>query len=83
MDCTVQEESTEAMIFVDASNAFNNLNRQATLLNVTTICPSLAPALINTYRNPSRLFVGGQCLLSKEGTTQGDPLASMQLELSH
>ena len=70
-----QEESTEAMIFVDASNAFNNLNRQATLLNVTTICPSLAPALINTYRNPSRLFVGGKCLLSKEGTTQGDPLA--------
>ena len=70
-----QEESTEAMIFVDASNAFNNLNRQAILLNVTTICPSLAPALINTYRSPSRLFVGGQCLLSKVGTTQGDPLA--------
>ena len=70
-----QEESTEAMIFVDASNAFNNLNRQATLLNATTMCPSLAPILINTYRSPSCLFVDGQCVLSKEGTTQGDPLA--------
>ena len=70
-----QEESTEAMIFVDASNAFNNLNREATLLNVTTICLSLAPVLINTYRSPSCLFAGGQCLLSKEGTTQGHSLA--------
>ena len=66
MSSIFQEENTEAMIFVDASNAFNNLNRQATLLNVTAICPFLAPVLINTYRSPSCLFVGGQCLLSKE-----------------
>ena len=39
------------------------------------ICPSLSPILINTYRSDSVLFVDGQCLLSKEGTTQGDPLA--------
>ena len=75
MSSIFQEENTEAMIFVDTSNAFNNLNRQATLLNVTATCPSLAPVLINTYRSPSCLFVGGLCLLSKEGTTQGDPLA--------
>ena len=31
--------------------------------------------LVNTYRSNSWLFVGGQCILSKEGTTQGDPLA--------
>ena len=70
-----QEETTEAVIFVDASNAFNNLNRQAALLNASTICPSLAPVLINTYRSPSCLFVDGQCLLSMEGTTRGDPFA--------
>lgn len=52
-----QEEITEAMIFVDASNVFNSLNRQATLLNVTTICPSLALVLINTYRSTSYLLV--------------------------
>ncbi len=68
-------EDTEAIIMVDASNAFNCLNRQATLLNCDTICPSLTHILINTYRCNSHLFVDGQHLLSKEGTTQGDPLA--------
>ena len=33
-------------------------------------------SIINTYRNPARLFiVGGGELRSQEGTTQGDPLA--------
>ena len=63
------------MILVDASNAFNRLNRQVTLLNCEKICPALSHILINTYRNNSQLFVDGQCILSKEGTTQGDPLA--------
>ena len=32
--------------------------------------------LINTYHNPARLFIaGGGEILSREGTTQGDPLA--------
>ena len=35
----------------------------------------MSPTLINTYRSNSCLFVDGQCILSKEGTTQGDPLA--------
>ena len=33
------DDNMEAMIFVDASNAFNSLNRQATLLNSKAICP--------------------------------------------
>ena len=68
-------EDTEAVIMVDASNAFNRLNRKATLLNCDTLCPSLTHILINTYRCNSHLFVDGQYLLSREGTTQGDPLA--------
>ena len=63
-------QEDEAMIFVDASKAFNNLNQQSTLLNVMTLCPSLAPILTRTEP-----FISGQSLLSKEGTTQGDPLA--------
>ena len=39
------------------------------------LCPALAPTLINTYRHPAPLYVGGECILSREGTTQGDPLA--------
>ena len=69
------QEDSEGTLFVDASNAFNALNRQTTLLNSEVICPALAPILINTYRSPSYMFVDGEHILSKEGTTQGDPLA--------
>ena len=68
-------DSTEAVLLVDASNAFNSLNRQAALLNIRHTCPPLATILINTYRDPSEQFVDGQTLWSEEGTTQGDPLA--------
>ena len=75
MNKIFDSKDTEAVILVDASNAFNRLNRQATLLNCDAICPSLTHILINTYRCNSHLFVDGQHLLSREGTTQGDPLA--------
>ena len=39
------------------------------------ICPSFSTVLINTYRNPTRLFIGGGEIASSEGTTQGDALA--------
>ena len=35
----------------------------------------LIAILINTYRRALYLFVDGQCIMSQEGTTQGDPLA--------
>ena len=60
---------------MDASNAFNELNRQVTLRYVEAICPVLAPILINTYRQDAFLFAGGHTIFSSEGTTQGDPLA--------
>ena len=69
-----KDDNTEAMLFVDASNAFNQLNRKVTLFNSRTVCPSLAPSIINTYRIPSNLYVGGESIVSAEGTTQGDPL---------
>ena len=67
-------ELNETSLFVDATNAFNSLNRATTLINLPNICPALAPILINTYRDPVSLFVNGETLTSKEGTTQGDPL---------
>ena len=75
MEHIFAEESTEGMILVDATNAFNTLNRKVTLLNCDKICPAMSCILINTYREDSRLFVDGDCVMSKEGTTQGDPLA--------
>jgi len=71
-----EADTTDAVILVDASNAFNNLNRQAALHNIRYICPPLSQTLINTYRKPARLFIGGgKEIMSSEGTTQGDPLA--------
>ena len=66
-------KDTEAVLLVDASNAFNSLNRQVALRNARHLCPSIATVLINTYRAPSELFIDGQVLWSEEGTTQGDP----------
>ena len=65
----------EATIIVDASNAFNTLNRQNALRNIQRLCPSLATVLINTYCEDVQLHIDGETLLSQEGTTQGDPLA--------
>ena len=50
--------------------------RYTALHNIQIICPIIAVYLSNTYRHPARLFIqGGGEILSKEGTTQGDPLA--------
>ena len=68
-------ESTEAVLLVDASNAFNSIDRDAALHSIRHVCPSLATVLINIYRNATELFVDNSTLLSEEGTTQGDPLA--------
>ena len=67
-------EENEAILLVDATNAFNALNRQVALHNIRRLCPPIATMLINSYRSPSDLFVDGD-ILSQEGTTQGDPLA--------
>ena len=70
------EQGTDAIILVDAANAFNRLNRNVALHNMQIICPPFATILINTYRIPARLFIvsGGE-ITSSEGTTQGDTLA--------
>ena len=74
MQC-VPKEDTEAVILVDASNAFNSLNHQVALHNVQRTCPAYATILINTYRASSRLAVsGGAEIKSQEGSTQGDNL---------
>ena len=71
-----EHEDTEAVILVDASNAFNSLNRSAALHNIQIICPQFSIILINTYRLPVRMVIyGSKDILSVEGTTQGDNLA--------
>ena len=71
-----EEDDTEAILLVDASNAFNSINRSIMIHNIKITCPSLSMFVKNCYRHEIRLFVvGGAELKSTEGTTQGDPIA--------
>ena len=72
-------ESTECLLLIDASNAFNSLNRIAALNNVDYICPEFKIYLQNTYGLTANLFLcdgeNNEVLKSSEGTTQGDTAA--------
>ena len=71
-----EHDNSDAVLLIDASNAFNSLNRAAALHNIRVLCPSIATYAINTDREPTRLFiVGRQELRSFEGTMQGNSLA--------
>ena len=76
MKLIFEQDNTDGVILVDASNTFNSLNRKAALHNIRIICPEFSTVLINTYQLPVRMFIqGGEEILSLEGTTQGDNLA--------
>ena len=70
-----ENDKTEAILLVDASNAFNSLNRSTALMNIRTVCPAFSTVLTNIYRESTDLYLGANTLLSQKGTTQGDPLA--------
>ena len=69
-----EDHDTEAIMLVDADNAFNRMNRNVALNNIQYTCPEIATYLINTYRESASLFVAGneEPLSSEEGVTQGD-----------
>jgi len=75
MRAVFDSPDAEAVLQVDATNAFNCLNRQAALRKFSVLCPSFARILINTYQEDSKLYIDGNYILSQEVTTQGDPLA--------
>jgi hypothetical protein len=74
-----EKEETEALLLVDAENAFNNLNRKAALHNIKELCPPFFKYLNNTYGLPAEMIVNDQekmdIILSEEGSTQGDVTA--------
>ena len=73
------EDETEALLLVDAENAFNNLNRKAALHNIRELCPPFYQYLHNTYQMPAKMFINDQVktdnIWSDEGSTQGDVTA--------
>ena len=71
-----QQDETEAVLLVDAHNAFNSINRKAMLHNISSTCPLITTFIANCYMEPARLFVAGNHeIKSREGKTQGDPAA--------
>eukprot|EP00957_Ditylum_brightwellii_P017209 1297488-Ditylum_brightwellii.AAC.1 len=71
------EEDGWGILLVDARNAFNKVNRRAMLWNVRHSWASGAQFAFNTYRHWRKLVLCGHkdLAFSKEGVTQGDPLA--------
>ena len=71
------DKECKTVLLRGASNAFNTLNRQAMMHNISVICPTLATYVKkNTYGIAPRLFVAKDLeLKSEEGTTQGVPIA--------
>ena len=67
-------------LLIDAHNAFNEENCTAMMWAVRFECPSVARFTLNCYRHWARLVIRagdgtGHLIFSKEGATQGDPLA--------
>ena len=78
------DTETDAVILVDADNAFNRLNRQTALHNIQYTCPEMAAYIINTYREPAKLIISNsdEELMSEEGVTQGDNCAMAKYSCS-
>ena len=76
MQTISEDEKTEAVLLVDAANAFNSVNRQVFLHNICITCLPIATYVRNCYTLPSRLFIIGRTEIPlSQGTTQGDPTA--------
>ena len=66
-----QEEDTDDILLVDASNAFNNFIWKTLLHNINMICSNISMYVRNCYHLGAHLFVVGVAQIhSNEGTTQ-------------
>lgn len=51
------EDETEAVLMVDASNVFNQINREAFLNNTKVLYPAITTFINSRYSLPSDLFI--------------------------
>jgi hypothetical protein len=78
-----EKRETEMILLVDASNAFNAADRPRLLRSVSQRAPSLGTTARNIYMHGSDLVLAdGTRLRSRQGTTQGCPIAMQCFALS-
>ena len=76
MDLIFNDQNTDAILLIDAKNAFNLINKEAFIHNVKMMFPVFGTFVSNCYSSSSRVFIiGGGELKSTEGTTQVNPIA--------
>ena len=83
MKLAFENDSTDAVLLIDASNSFNSMNRAVGLHNIQITCPPIAVHLINTYRKPARLFIteGGE--IPWYSLTTVNIITDLRLHTSH
>ena len=62
-----QQDENDAVLLVDADNAFNSINRKAMLHNIALTCPLITTFIANCYMEPARLFVVGNHEIKSRG----------------
>ena len=67
------ERECQGVLLLDASNAFNTLNRKLALHHTRVFCPVLSTFLDNLYGAHRDLYAEGFLLSGEEGGTQGCP----------
>ena len=72
-------EANHALLLVDASNAFNSLNRAAAIWNSHILWPRCSRFLFNTYRGYASLVLQDNKMTGKESIGQGDSNDSANL----
>ena len=74
-----EDDDSEAILLVDAENAFNNFNRKVALQNIKQLCPPFSQYLFNIYQKPAKMVIADYTkhdyIFSNEGCTQGDVTA--------
>ena len=83
MRAIFEDNNTHTALLVDATNAFNFVNHQAVLHNISVLYSSFSTILKNTYGAPIQLFITSEGKLTPiEGTTQGDLLAMVMYRMA-
>ena len=82
-----EDEDCEAVLLIDAKNAFNTLNRKVALHNIRELCPTFHCFLLNCYQAPTNLYMVDnngekETIKGAEGATQGDPAAMAMYAIS-